>query len=182
MSALLDVRVDLLAEARRRAQERNCWQTRKQLSDAHEAVVLLLLNDAGWVAEPWGQALVSERLRQALKQVPSCPARWAPDILAVRDREWAFVDAKAEIRGDTPNFSIEKSAVRSHFSWWIGHNAGTAKFIYVWDDFRCSYIDDLNDTKGLHEGHFAGVGSGTPFWLIPKQATRPFDEVFGRSA
>lgn len=177
MSTELDDLVDLLTQCRRRAKQHGGWELRKQLSEAHEAVVRLRVRQAGWVCDHWGQALLTEELRTALRGT-SCPARWAPDLVAVRGREWRFVEAKADT-SDTPTFSIEKATLSSHVSWYRGHNEGPAGFVYVWDDFRCSYIGDLTEDNGLRAGQYQGRGSGTPFWLFPKTSTRPFDEVFG---
>lgn len=174
-----DDNLRLLEACRSRARRANDWETRKQLAEAHEECVIDLLRQAGWVADHWGQGMLTDDLRTALRGTTS-PLRWAPDVLAVRGSTTTFVDAKSEIRQDTPNFSLEKSAFSAHFSWWVG-NGG--HLVYVWDDFRASHIRDISKLIAdgqIRTGIYAGAGSGTPFYLIPKSVARPFADVFAR--
>lgn len=174
-----DDNLRLLEACRSRARRINDFETRMQFAEAHEECVLDLVRQAGWTADHWGQGLLSDPMRKALRGTDS-PIRWAPDILAVRGQTTTFVDAKGEIRQDTPNFSIEKRAFTSHFSWWVGNGI---HFVYVWDDFTVSHIRDvgrlINEGR-IRTGVFQGSGSGTPFLLIPKASTRPFEAVFAR--
>lgn len=172
---------DLLEACRSRARRVNDWETRKQLAEAHEECVKDMVRQAGWVCDNWGQGMLTDDLRAALRPTKS-PLRWAPDLLAVRGQTVTFIDAKSEIRQDTPNFSIERRAFASHFSWWVGNSV---HFIYVWDDFRCSHIKDINallNAGHVHTGIYQGSGSGTPFLLVPKASTRSFDSVFANSS
>lgn len=174
-----DDNLRLLEACRSRARRANDWETRKQLAEAHEECVLDLLRQAGWVADHWGQGMLTEDLRSALRATKS-PVRYAPDLLAVRGSTVAFIDAKSEIRQDTPNFSLEKAAFQAHSQWWAG-NGG--HLVYVWDDFRVSHILDVTKQVAdgqIRTGNFHGSGSGTPFYLIPKATTEPFESVFDR--
>lgn len=161
---------------REKARKRNYFEARKDFADAHEQLVRAHVVDAGWVCEPWGQALLSPRLRDALRRT-DCPARWSPDLLAVNaDGLWLFIDAKAEMRTDTEFFSLERAAYQSHEAW-AKANGTLGSFVYVWDDLTCSYIEEVADNFKL--GTFRGSGSGTSFVLVPKRIARSFDSVFG---
>lgn len=174
--AEIDDLARLKEELREWARVHAYFESRIGFAEAHEALVAEHIRAAGWTCGPWGQALLTDELRDALRAT-DCPARWSPDLLAVHGVRWLFVDAKAEIRTDTPNFSIELSAFRSHVAW-RDANRQLGSFVYVWDDLTCSYIEDLEDGQ-IKVGEYHGSGSGTPFGLVSKTVTRPFESVFG---
>lgn len=143
------------------------------LAVAHERATCELIRGCGWRCEPFGQALLSSEMRDALRRTKS-PIRWIPDLIASNLEIVMLVDAKSETRHDTPNFSIEKAAHDAHLRWWAIMGVPV---LYVWADFRVQWANDLHPTI---TGPWHGYGSGTPYWLIPKAKQLPFDSVFGR--
>lgn len=148
---------------------------------AHENAICVQLGRRGWSVEPFGQALLSERMRDGMRQV-HYPVfwRWLPDLIACRDGRIVLVDGKYELRTDTPNFSVEMSARHAHLCMLdLG-----APIVYVFGDMSCNYCDDLIPERGYGSlggaGRVDGVrGSGTPFVLVKKSQQLHLDEIFG---
>ena len=160
------------------------FQDRLSLASTHEEKVLRSIRKREWwVACAYGQGMLSSEVRNHLRR-NNTPLRWHPDILAVRsdDRRVVYgVDAKTEQRTDTAYFSIEKSALAALHGWYS--NWGTPVVI-VWGDGSSNFTWDLlaDDQNALREGPYRGNGSGTSFWLWPKNRARPFDDIFGENA
>lgn len=143
-------------------------RARLEQGKVFEAAVGDRLRAHGWTVEPFGQALLSEAIRTALRRHAHLPLRWMPDLLAVRGDDLpVMVDAKGG-RTDTPNYAIERDAFDGALRWWW---AMRTQHWIVWHDFHWSTIDQIS--QGLRDGvirdgHWRGNGSGTPFLLIPK--------------
>lgn len=143
----------------------------ERLTDAtrHEHDVAERLRAHGWTVEPFGQALLVEAIRTALRHYAHLPLRWMPDLLGVRgDDIPVLIDAKWG-RSDTPNYDLERDAFDAHLRWWW---AMRTQFWYVWHDFHYSTIEQIS--RGINDGHickgaYRGNGSGTPFLLVPKR-------------
>jgi hypothetical protein len=142
----------------------------------HEIAVCERITAAGWTCEAFGQGMLSETMRDVLK-VHRTPIRWMPDLIAVRD-EVLLIDAKYELRTDTPNFSIECSAIDAHQRWSI---ALAVPIVYVFADFTVNYVHGLRPVHEFHDVRGQTRGSGTDFVLIRKDEQHPFDEIFGQS-
>lgn len=153
------------------------WPTIDDLARHHENMVIALLRHHGWIADHWGQALVSDELRRALKGTSS-PARWSPDILAVRGREWALIDCKAEVKVDTPNYSLEIAAFDAMFAWMMASTDPHGDCGYVWHDFSWTPTQAIHLTGEKWLGPTSANGSGTPYWLIPKSIGSAFRDRF----
>lgn len=156
-----------------------CFATRNQLATAHETLVIDLFRSAGWTIDRWGQALLTEIIRDALRRTPSY-LRWAPDAVAVAGADVLLVDAKTEIRQDTAYFALEAAALDAHICWSM---AMQHDVIYVWDDLTTSSVSDIQRgvAQGtVRSGPYRGNGSGTPFWLVPKTSTQPLDTLIDR--
>lgn len=146
---------------------------------SHEVAVKDLLVEYGWNVQPWGQGLWTERIRADLQmRYPPTLWRWIPDMIATRGPRAILVDPKTEWRIDTPNFSIEQSALIAHQD--MAHLG--LDIVYVFSGFLCNWMPRIavsflstqlrQETKG---------GSGTPFALIPKSDCVPLADVFGQS-
>jgi Holliday junction resolvase len=147
---------------------------------AHERAVADRVRQAGWLCEPFGQALLSEAMRQALRHSGRTPVRWMPDLIAVRARDVLFIDAKT-VQSATANFSIEADAYDSAQRW---SSALGEALVYVFADFRANYCAAIEKERQLGRdrvrGPFPGVGPGrTPYYLVRKDDQPDFDEVFG---
>lgn len=140
-----------------------------------EDSLLLILRKKGWLAEPFGQAQISEEMRPYLREFHdsyhhASRMRWLPDIMAA-DPETGFiylVDAKCE----TPkyrngeNYTVEVDAVETGL---IIVDQMHTPLIYVWPDLDYSVLTphDVVHYGEKRDGLGTG-GSGTAFYLIKK--------------
>lgn len=138
----------------------------------HELWVKQELNlITGWQAEPYGQALLSEDMRRALRRCRTlagrkAPVRWMPDIIAVRSPEVRFIDAKAGQKWEaTGNHDIEADALQAALRW---SDALSADVWFIFTDGRGVTARRIGLCEYVRPGRFAGNGSGTPFWLLPR--------------
>jgi len=153
-------------------------QVRMHLGAGHESAVKERLEAYGWTVQAWGQGLITEEIRAAMyAKYPPVLWRWIPDLIAVRGRVVVLIDPKSSERLDTPNFSIEQSALIAHQ---IMANLGLL-IVYVFADFTCNSVQHLQIAyQSLNEpGRVKTGGSGTPYVLVRKADQRPFDEIFG---
>ena len=148
----------------------------------HEEATAGMLRARGWIVHPWGQGLFEddengEEIRAALvTHEPKTLWRWIPDLIAVRGRKIYLVDPKTDLRGDTPNFSIEIDAYMAHSAM----QCLGLPIVYVWQNFTCNSPATLRIHKWMVEPQRGRVsGSGTPFGLVNKAEQYPFDRIFG---
>lgn len=159
------------------------FQKRMSAARAHEELVMNELSRRGWVAEPFGQGQLSERMRGALREVDT-PVRWMADIIAAKPYPARmvirFIDAKAGDRWrETGNHDIEQAALDSAENW-VEFSGKQCEFFYVFGDL--GVISPMDARELVKPGQFRGSGSGTPFVLLPAAACVPFDAVFGQPA
>ena len=140
---------------------------------SHEQAVRNRLASIGWTCEHIGQGAQSSEMRNALRKTAS-PIRWGPDLLAVRGDDVRLLDAKAETRKDTSNFSIEFKAWEAAMMapWGI-------RVAFVFADFSANYADVLGVDPRFDVRLDHSSGSGTPYVLVLKEDQIPFDQFFG---
>jgi len=137
------------------------------------------------VVSPFGQGQLPDEVREFLrKHSKRLPIRWLPDLMVIRPAlalagkdEWMWlVDSKTG-RQDTQCWDLEKAAHEAHR---LQRDALGLPIVYIWPDgCTCSYLEDLTDDV-LVQGPPMRHGSGTPYWLVPKELTRPLDDIFGK--
>jgi hypothetical protein len=148
-----------------------------------EWVVRQALEARGWHTEEFGQAMLSDDARAALRDrrdeygQPTL-LRWLPDIIAYNGLRVCLVDAKGD-RGGTPNFAIEVSAVDTGIV--ITEQMHTPLY-YVWQPegwtLTPAQIQNRHAEIDKRDGSDAN-GSGTAFYLIRKKFADHPDLVFG---
>lgn len=145
---------------------------RQHAADLHELETKRLLEERGWTCDRFGQALLSDRVRDLLRTTRSA-LRWLPDLIAARRGQVLLVDSKDAQRLDTPNWSIEIAAydAGSLIQQTFGH-----PLLYVWHDFTANFHDELSIETSFETRSFTS-GSGTPFHLVRKSSTRSLDDV-----
>ena len=153
----------------------------------HEANVRDAIQRHGWIAEPFGQGILTAVVRDALRAWDT-ELRWMPDLLCVRPRTdeapigdcVRLVDAKWSNRHDTGNYDFEAKSVAAHHRWIVGYGHHVWLVFY---DLRCCRVADALASHQLHRGAWLGVGSGTPFYLLPKDdpCVVDLDDAFNRS-
>jgi hypothetical protein len=154
----------------------------------HEQRVCDAVNACGWHCASFGQALLTVEVRDALRAWRT-DLRWMPDLLAVRPAHdlapaedcVRLIDAKWSGRHDTGRYDFECSSVAAHHRWMTGF--GHDVWLVFWD-MRCCRVGDALASPQLRKGTWAGVGSGTPFWLLPcdDPCVIPLADAFRREA
>ena len=143
------------------------------------------LNSMGWRAWPFGQGLLPEECRNALKRFrddqgnPSL-IRWMPDILAVKTighgSSVALIDAKKS-NADYSSYTIEIKAVETMEIY--AKHLFTPTF-FVFDDYR---VLTPSNARALGvAGPPPKFGSGTPYILVQKLFSQPMEDVFNAVA
>jgi hypothetical protein len=136
--------------------------SRLTFSYEYEKHVRWVLQQQGWAAEPFGQALLSEDMRNHLRHRPTA-ARWLPDIIAAQGDTVIYVDAKASSAHQTGNHAVETASSTALHLWqaFTGCPVFYA-FPHATQDTFVS-LDDWQSSK--FRGKYRGSGSGTPFDL-----------------
>ena len=155
-------------------------QDRLRIGQAHERQVQTELERRGWYVQPWGQGLLDDRVRQALNdRAPIVLWRWIPDLIAVRGERIYLVDPKTDYRPESPNFSIEISAIQAHRAM----SCLGLRIVYVFGDLTCNTPENIRPVGWFMPDpgrrRVAANGSGTPFALVLKSEQVPFDSCFG---
>lgn len=158
------------------------FEKRMAAAAAFEKQVRDALAERGWYAEPFGQAQLTERTRQALRDIqPTTRVRWLPDIIASRRfssrTQVIYIDAKAGDKWrETGRHDFECAAVEASAKW--AEYSGCPTY-FVCSDWSVYTPDHVAETGT--PGSFRGSGSGTPFLLVLQRSGLPFD-VFGAVA
>lgn len=139
------------------------------------------LRERGWIADLFGQALLTEQWRRILGAYSDSfgrPAimRWMPDLITSAPddpRTVKLIDAKT---GDasTGNYSIEVDAHKAALAF---ENVMYVPVLFVWKDG----VLTTHDVEHKHFKRLDGSntnGSGTPFFLVKKQFAKKPDNVF----
>lgn len=141
-------------------------------SARYERDVRLALDELGWRAEPFGQALLSEPMREHLRSGDT-KARWLPDIIAAVPGMVIYVDAKASKAHSTGNHAVERASTEALVAW--QQFTGAPVYYAFPHDVGSSFValDDWVSAK--HPGPASGgsKGSGTPFDLAPCRVVCP---------
>lgn len=151
---------------------------RMEIGEQFETAIIGALRARGWYAEPFGQAMLTARMRQYMRATDT-PARWLPDVIAAKRvavQQIVYVDAKA---GDewrrTGNHDVETAAVTAAAGWADFTNCATYLAFTDWS----VTTPDRALTCG-RPGRWDGNGSDTPFLLISRVSVcMPFDAIFG---
>jgi hypothetical protein len=156
------------------------FRTRLASALEHEKNVTKALTERGWLAEQFGQAMLSEPMRDHLRRVKTS-VRWMPDIIAAKSfpagERIIFVDAKAgEKHKETGNHDVERAALESAERW-IELSGGQCPYYFVFSDGGVATPGDVREA--CWDGFYNGNGSGTPFVLFKADLCRPFHTVFG---
>jgi hypothetical protein len=152
------------------------FQNRLGPHETLEAMIKWELRGKGWLVEPFGQSQLSPRMRQRLhgcydKDGNTMPLRWLPDLLAIGPAV-VLIDAKSgEKWRETGNCDIEKAALTASV---LLSNALKIDIFFIFTDgSTISALELDSPSVPKWDGPQTGRGSGTPFWLFPKDKTRP---------
>ena len=155
------------------------FERRLAAATAFEERVAAALIDRGWRAERFGQGQLSEEMRDIIKRVDTA-TRYMPDVIAAKTfaarARLIFVDAKAgEKYIETGKHDIETAALDGAEKW---EQFSGCELYFVFAN------GDTITPKVFRElatpGRYRGIGSGTPFLLVPRVACSRFDDIFGQ--
>lgn len=150
------------------------FQHRKVVGDAHEERVAEELVLRGWDVSAWGQGVLTEAVRSALRGTDSS-LRWTPDLVAAKGSEIFLLDCKSRMTSRTTHrHAVERAAVMAHLQLaaWT-----QLPVCYVFDDLGILTPHDVlvSGRPGPHSVR----GSGSAYYLVPTARSLAFDEVFG---
>lgn len=140
------------------------------------------LESIGFLANRYGVGVqLSPEFHNAIRFMNNNPTaqfvRYLPDwIIAIKDKMCYLVEAKSELRADTPNYSYELA------SYEIGmklYSIGV-EVIIVFTGWRADFIHNLTIHRRFDNHALLRTvqGSRTPFGLIKKDSVPTFDEFF----
>jgi hypothetical protein len=144
---------------------------RKVIGDQHELRVRAELEKRGWAVSPYGQGILGEPIRRALRHTES-RMRWDPDMIAAQGSSVCLIDAKTSMRGDDAwSYTLSRKALSAHLRMWaeldlpiyyVFGNLGVATPAEVMQFCRLATLGEA--------GGYVSFAAGMP---------RPFDDVFG---
>lgn len=146
---------------------------------AFEQVVVGDLENQGWLAGEFGQSLLPVGVRDQLRRHRT-PVRWMPDIIAFRDDQALFIDAKNSLpHAVTGNHSVESASTDTQIKW-ADFSGIQVLYAFPHRDGRVGYITCAAWSVLSKPGpqHVNG-GSGTPFHLCECLCVFHLDSVLG---
>jgi hypothetical protein len=147
------------------------WSARKEIGDAHEARVHNELERRGWTVAPYGQGVLPEPIRRALKATDSA-MRWDPDLVAALGTSVCLIDAKSAMRGEEAHrYTISRKALRAHLQMWALLDL---PIYYVFSNLGVATAVDV-----MQYCRLARLGETGGYVSLPAGVPVPFDEVFG---
>lgn len=147
---------------------------RKVVGDALESRVRRELEQRGWTVSEYGQAVLADPIRSALKRTES-RMRWDPEFVIAHGSALALVDAKGAMRGeDAWSYTISRKALRAHLQMVAELDL---PIYYVFANLGVSTPAEVMQFCRL-----ARVGDAGGYVSFPAGMPRPFDDVFGAPA
>lgn len=161
------------------------FESRMAPASELEMKVIDHLNSTGYSAYQFGQAQLLPECRSLLHRFEDgsgrpCLIRWMPDIIALRTnsdgRVWvSLIDAKGGAT-DTPNYSVEMSAVETAEV--FTDRLYTPTF-FVFGDRKVMTPREIRQRGRPGPAPKPGSNaSGTPYLLVEKRFARRFRDVF----
>lgn len=147
------------------------WAERKAVGDPHEDRVRTELEQRGWTTAPYGQGILPEPIRRALKHTDSI-MRWDPDLVAAQGSTICMIDAKSSMKGeDAWTYHVSRKAIRSHLRMWAELDL---PIYYVF-----SNLGVATPAQVMQWCRLASIGEAGGYLSLPAGLPMPFDDVFG---
>lgn len=161
------------------------WYDRIDVGTKWERDVAERLQAVGYLCKPYGQALLDEEMRRALREARS-PIRYIADLVAVRNQEAILVDPKTCIKEkyrdpDWPNIAIEVDCHKAN-SLWEPHTGIRVLFVHGWPGMTVEpWVADAHLLPPKRVMHVTRTrySSGTDQYLYQKTEWGRFSEFFG---
>jgi Holliday junction resolvase len=148
------------------------FEMRKRIGDAHESRVAAQMESRGWAVDPWGQGILSERVRRAVTRT-----RWKhfPDLVAARDGDLVAIDAKDRMSSaETGRYALARDCVA--FGLQFVAAFGVPVF-YVFGN-----LGVLTPQEVMSYATTGPRGLGGSYYLVNGRLAHQFDDVFGPPA
>ncbi|HEV2452537.1 MAG TPA: hypothetical protein VGS62_11505 [Streptosporangiaceae bacterium] len=145
------------------------YAERAATGDQHERRVRLeLQRRPDWTVTPWGQSILPEATRQALRDSRS-RFRHFPDLVASRPGEIVTIDAKDRMRStETARYAVARECVSFGLQFFA---AFSIPVYYVFGN-----LGVLCPTEVASYGRLAPGGA---YYLVSERLAHQFDDVFG---
>jgi Holliday junction resolvase len=148
------------------------YAERAAVGQSHEQRVARELEVRGWTVAPWGQGILPDRIKRAIRDTGS-KFRHFPDIVAARPGELIAIDAKDQMHStETGRYAISRECVAFGLQFYAAF--GLPAF-YVFGN-----LGVLCPTEVLSYGRIGPGASGGAYHLVSGRLAHQFDDVFGR--
>ena len=100
----------------------NTFKSRLAHGDDHENRVARELEARGYTVTPWGQGILPEQIRRAIRDVGT-RFRYFPDLIAARPGELVTVDAKDRMHStETDRYAVARECVQFGLQFYAAFN------------------------------------------------------------
>jgi len=139
-----------------------------------EARVAAELRRNGWTVTQWGQGILPDEVRRAIRETGS-RFRHFPDMVAARAGEVITVDAKDHMHStDTGRYAVSRECVAFGLQFYAAFNLPV---FYVFGNMGV-----LCPTEIMSYGQIGPRSTGGAYYLVSGRMARIFDDVFGQQA
>jgi Holliday junction resolvase len=149
----------------------NNFTERLAVGEAHERRVKQELELRGWTVTQWGQGILPEVTRWAIREARS-RFRHFPDLVAARSGEIITVDAKDRMHSTrTDRYAISRDCVAFGLQFYA---AFSLPVFYVFGN-----LGVLCPTEVTSYGRLGPRSTGGAYYLVDGRLAHDFDAVFG---
>ena len=150
------------------------FTSRLTLGTGHEQRVATELEARGWTVTPWGQGILPEVTRRAIREAGS-RFRYFPDLIAARPGEIVTIDAKEHMRStETDRYAVHRECIAFGLHFFAAF--GLPLFYVVGN------LGVLCPTEVVSYGRLGPKSTGGAYYLVSGRLAHNFDDVFGQPA
>jgi len=147
------------------------FSMRLAVGSEHEHRVTDELTTRGWTVTRWGQEILPEPTRRAIRAARS-RFRYFPDLVASRAGEIVTIDAKDHLHStDTGRYAVSRECVAFGLQFYA---AFALPVFYVFGN-----LGVLCPTEIMSYGRVGPRSTGGAYYLINGRLAHHFDDVFG---
>jgi len=147
------------------------FDERAAVGEAHEILVADELYQRNWIVTRWGQGILPEITRQAIRDA-QCKFAHFPDLIAARDDEVIAIDAKASLHSvKTGRYAVSYDCVTFGVKFYANFEM---PLYYVFDN-----LGVLIPTEIRAYGRRGPSSPRGAYYLVPGELAHRFDDIFG---
>lgn len=144
---------------------------RMAAGSAHEDRVARELESRGWTVTKWGQGILPEVARRAIREARSS-FRYFPDLVAARAGEIVTIDAKERMHStETGRYAVSRECVAFGVQFYA---AFRLPLFYVFGN-----LGVMCPTEISTYGQIGPRATSGAYYLVNVRFVRIFDDVFG---